>query len=124
MQDYLIETKDAIIVGEEDTTDGINDDKPIRLLTDFTIFDPAHANALVSLDELLQANDARFEAAGKVGPVYANEEDAGQDFEAETDEARDAKKPNELDNLRTSAIVTFYIDYGEDDGYARIRCSG
>ncbi|KAI0686823.1 hypothetical protein BC835DRAFT_1309374 [Cytidiella melzeri] len=111
----LIETRDTLIVGEEEVGEEA-DHKPVRYLTDFTMFDPTHRNMYVTPDELLEENNNQCEAIGKVGPLYVNEEDAGQDLEAEVDEAKGSGKLNELDIFRTSAISTFSIDYGDHEG--------
>lgn len=107
LEDYIVETEDTLIIGEEEPTEDSVADKPVRFLTHFTIFDPAHDNTLVSLDELLEVNNSSFEAAGLVSPVYPNEEDAGQDLDTEVDE---------LQRFRTSAILTFMVDYQDMEG--------
>ena len=121
LRKYDLETADTIVVGEEEAVEG-SDDKPVRLLTKFVIFDPMHGNHIVSMEELNEVNDKHFEAVGRVGPVYLNEEDAGQDYEAELNDAEVDGAPcpgqwgNQLQKLHTSAIFSFSIDYADEQG--------
>ena len=105
-----------MIVGEDSGRDDDDDDeedsseenKPVRVLSNFVIFDPAHGNEFVSLDELLNGDNSRqFEAVGYVAPMYANEEDAAQD----DDVVKDASKQV----IRTTAIFDFMMDYTSDE---------
>ena len=94
----------------EDPDDYVDEEaKPVRILSDFAIFDPRHGRAfeLISLELLHDTakTDHHFEAAGNVSPVYLNEEDAGQE-----DGVMDGEKPD-LQRLRTSAIFRYFIDY-------------
>ena len=111
IDDCVLETENVVIIGEDDS--GPNG-KPIRLLTQFVIFDSKHSNALVSLDLLLSHNNVYCEAAGKVGPVYPNEEDAAQDYAA--DEDSDLVHLEQLQNFRTTRIHQFGINYSCIDG--------
>ncbi|KAI0095061.1 S-adenosyl-L-methionine-dependent methyltransferase [Irpex rosettiformis] len=126
LDEYILETEDAIIIGEDEPAEGCKD-KPIRLLSEFVIFDPAHGNTLVSIDELHKANNKHFEAAGRVGPVCMNEEDAGQDYEAELNDAQlndtQGLYCNQLQRFRTSAILSFSIDYGDQQGPVVLQTS-
>lgn len=119
LMDCLLETADTIVVGEEEPGEDSNG-KPIRLLTDFTLFDTTHNNRHVSFQELLDENGVCLEMVGNVGPVYANEEDAGQDCEAEHDDAQFAStsdlRTGQLQKFHTSEVVSFAIDYQQQQG--------
>jgi DNA (cytosine-5)-methyltransferase 1 len=99
-----------VIVGE-DPTDHSNDhsinsqDKPIRTLTEFTIFDPRHQNELVSLSAVEEddGKDRQFEGAGIVSPYFLNEEDEGQEEE-------DSGAGMNPKRIRLSAILRFTFD--------------
>lgn len=94
----------------EDLDDLVGDDKPVRSLTHFVIFDP-RKQELISLDELYAGETHRqFEAFGTVTPVFANEEDAGQD-----DDYESGRRDRFVQRLRTSAIFNFMIDYSGDE---------
>ncbi|TFK42046.1 S-adenosyl-L-methionine-dependent methyltransferase [Crucibulum laeve] len=75
------ETKDVVIPGEDPDEDG--EDKPVRMLTDFSIFDPKHRNEMLSLAAMEEedAIDRQFEGAGLVVPFFLSEEDEGQEEE-------------------------------------------
>ncbi|GBE88031.1 hypothetical protein SCP_1202590 [Sparassis crispa] len=106
------ERKDFVVLGE-DTDDEYEgtESKPIRVLSDFCIFDPKHGLQVVSLD-LLDAGDyvGHFEAAGFVSPLFLNEEDAGQEDGIDDDEPASS-----LQRLRTSAVFRYTIDYAKVD---------
>lgn len=103
------ETRSTVIMGE-DLDDLVDDDKPVRALTHFAIFDP-RTRELISLDELYAGETHRqFEAFGTVTPVFANEEDAGQD-----DDYESGKRDRFVQRLRTSTIFDFMIDYSGDE---------
>ncbi|TBU32705.1 S-adenosyl-L-methionine-dependent methyltransferase [Dichomitus squalens] len=107
--DEIQENEDTIVQGE-DADDYLDEEaKPVRILSDFAIFDPRHGRGfeLVSLELLhvTAGTDHHFEAAGNVSPVYLNEEDAGQE------DIVDNSKKADLQRLRTSAIFRYFIDY-------------
>lgn len=104
------ERADMIIFGEDlEDDDG---SKPVRVLTDFVIFDIKHDNEIVSLDALDDRTiERQLEAVGYVAPAYINEEDAGQD----DDVSDDAEKQR----LRTSVIWNFEIEYISEE-YAHL----
>ncbi|KAL4250277.1 DNA (cytosine-5)-methyltransferase [Abortiporus biennis] len=112
----LDERKNPVIIGEDSDPEDAKGDgeigyKPVRILTDFVIFDPKHSNAHISLS-LLEDNDGvdrAFEAVGNVLPMYANEEDEGQE-----DDGLDEDE-NQSQRLRTSAIFNHYFDYTSPD---------
>ncbi|KAI9070389.1 S-adenosyl-L-methionine-dependent methyltransferase [Trametes sanguinea] len=87
--------------------------KPIRALTDFSVFDPSRQFELISLGLLDEesAQARQFEAAGAVAPVFLNEEDAGQEDDLDSEDGAGTK----LQRLRTSAIFRYTLDYTKPD---------
>ena len=88
---------------------GIVDEKPIMLLTDFSIFDPRHDNELVSLSLLEKGDpdmDREFEGAGDARDFLLDDEDAGQED--------DLGEP-ETTRIRLGAIFHFSVDYTRED---------
>ena len=99
----IYEKADTVILGEEPDDAGQRD-LPVRVLTDFCIFDRKDDFQFCSLnDENLRMHV--LEAAGFVSPVYANEEDEGQEDDVEED----------LQRLRTSTIQQYSLDYESRD---------
>lgn len=95
------ERGDFIVIGEDTSPDEDSDQKPIRILSEFTLYDPKHGNELISLLELENEQSAReFRAAGTVAPVFVNEEDAGQ----EDDEDQPTQR------LRTTEVFRYSLD--------------
>ena len=95
-----------VIIGEDpDDEDGDGDEKPIRELHDFSIFDPKHRNEMVTLEALEQDDsvDRQFEAAGVVMPSFINDEDAGQEEDVE------------LQYVRLSSILRYTVDYTDEN---------
>ncbi|KAH9486450.1 DNA (cytosine-5)-methyltransferase 1 [Psilocybe cubensis] len=103
LKDPIKETMTLVITGE-DPSDG-DDDKPIRELHEFTIFDPSRRNELVTLEALEQDDgiDRAFEAAGYVKPHYLSEEDEGQEEEQE-----------EPQYVHLGAIMRYTVDYSQE----------
>jgi hypothetical protein len=111
--DELFESADLIIAGED--LDDVGSDsgadqvqeKPVRVLTDFSIFDPKHRNEMMSLSAIEQEDslDRQFEGAGLVAPYLINEEDEGQE------DGLDA----ELQYVRLGAILRYTLDYAEEN---------
>lgn len=100
------EDKAYINLGEDPEADA--EDKPVRLLTDFCIFDPRHDMELISLNELEKDDgtlDREIEGAGDVRPFISNDEDAGQEDDLD----------DEVSSVRLSAIMRYMIDYTQDD---------
>ncbi|KAJ3552491.1 hypothetical protein NM688_g4121 [Phlebia brevispora] len=117
-ESYVLETASTLILGEDPTEEFSSDEKPIRLLTDFCIFD-ADSLEEVTLDDLPKeensTNTERYEAVGHVAPIY-EEEEAGQDDDCQDDYAPEiAKTPSEPQKLRTSRVLNFSIDYTDAD---------
>ncbi|KAF7975199.1 hypothetical protein HWV62_10266 [Athelia sp. TMB] len=93
----------------EEKFDGNDDSKPVRFLTNFTIFDPRHKNELVSLHEMEAPEptiDREFEASGDVRPVLDLDEDEGQEDDGNDEQG--------VDRIRLSAILRFWTDYTQD----------
>lgn len=106
----MIENSELVITGE-DPEDGLDEgEKPIRLLSNFSIFDPKHRNEFVSLASIEDDDgvDRQFEGAGMVMPYFVNEEDEGQDEETET----------EPQYVRLGAILRYTVDYTQESEYA------
>ena len=89
----------TLVLGEEPNDAGRHD-LPVRVLTDFSIFDRKDSFRFCSLTDNYLRNHT-LEAAGFVSPVYANDEDEGQEDDVE----------EELQRLRTSAIQQYSLDY-------------
>ena len=105
-REELTEDAELVITGE-DPEDGLDEDeKPIRLLSDFSIFDPTHRNEFVSLAAIEEDDgvDRQFEGAGMVLPYFVSEEDEGQDEETEIDPQY----------VRLGAILRYTIDYTQE----------
>ena len=114
--DELPEKVDTIIYGEDEDA-GASDDKPVRVLSDFVVYDPVHGAEFVPLALLDVGGDHAFEGAGIVVPYFTNEEDAGLD-----DDAEDADYAPQ--RLRLSAIFRYSVDYDKRDEYALFTCTG
>ncbi|KAI0324519.1 S-adenosyl-L-methionine-dependent methyltransferase [Cubamyces sp. BRFM 1775] len=110
------ESANTLIFGEDplERDESAADSKPIRALSDFTVFDPSREFEMISLALLDtdQSGKHHFEAAGAVAPVFLNEEDEGQ--EDVLDGVDDSDISN-LQRLRTSAIFRYTIDYAKSD---------
>ena len=101
----IIEDDKLVIIDEEtDNEDGDGDEKPIREIHGFTIFDPKHKNEMVTLEALEQDDgvDRQFEAAGIVVPSFVDE-DVGQEEEVE------------LQYVRLSSILRYTMDYTDEN---------
>jgi DNA (cytosine-5)-methyltransferase 1 len=106
-REELIESDELVITGE-DPEDGLDEgEKPIRLLSDFSIFDPKHRNEFVSLAAIEEDDgvDRQFEGAGLVVPYFVSEED---DEETEINPQY----------VRLGAILRYTIDYAQESEYA------
>jgi hypothetical protein len=112
------------------------EDKPVRMLCDWAVFDArpskakdgggALALALISLnaldDVVLNITDAGCapEGAGDASPYCENEEDAGQEDDGDydnDDEASDEEGVSVSVRLRLGAILRYTIDYAKRDEY-------
>ena len=110
------------------------EDKPVRLLHDWTVFDArpskdaggALALALISLcalDDALDSADVECapEGAGAASPYRENEEDAGQEDDGGYDDDDSGDGEEEATavsvRLRLGAILRYTIDYTKRDEY-------
>jgi len=113
-------------------------DKPIRELYEFYVFDPKHGNELVSLEALEQDDgvDRWFEAVGRVKAHFLSDEDDGQedglddDADNEVDDNGKRRPGNELDGragvggaakfkrrearIHLSSILRVTVDYTQE----------
>ncbi|CAA7265858.1 unnamed protein product [Cyclocybe aegerita] len=105
---YLLESKNLIIDGEDPDLEEGEDEKPIRELYDFYVFDPIHRNELVSLVGLEQDDgvERQFEAAGKVRAHFASDEDEGQE------EEEGEVQPT---SVHLTAIMRYTVDYTREN---------
>ncbi|KAF8963951.1 S-adenosyl-L-methionine-dependent methyltransferase [Flammula alnicola] len=120
----IIETEKLIIRGEDPDPDDDDaaDEKPIRELDDFSIFDPKHGREMVSLEALEQDDgvDRQFEAAGNVLAHYENAEDRGQEDDDDDEEEEDqnknkrGKEKKKPQYVRLSAILRYSVNYTHD----------
>lgn len=101
-----------IVFGEDTDGEANDEDKPIRVLNHFSIFDPKHQYEMVSLSTIEEDDgvDRECEGAGLVTPFVLNDEDEGQE--------------DGLDSLpqyvRLGAILRFSIDYTKEEEYALV----
>lgn len=107
----VIETQDLNLNGEDlddaEEQEGTNT-KPIRILTNFSFFDPRHRNEMVPLTDLEEdhGKDQAFEGAGyAVAKPSDMDEDEGQEEEDE----------DEPVYLRLGAIFRYTISYNPED---------
>ncbi|TFY55316.1 hypothetical protein EVG20_g9367 [Dentipellis fragilis] len=109
----ILEQQHTHIFGEDpDADDG--DGIPVRVLTDFVLFDPTRTNELVSpalLESVDEVEGRQFEGAGVVAPYYVNEEDEGLEDDDEDDDEDEERGMR----LRLSAVLAVYIDYSKLD---------
>ncbi|KAF9011170.1 hypothetical protein BDQ17DRAFT_1233710 [Cyathus striatus] len=100
-----LEDAELVLPGE-DPEDGEKDDKPVRVLTDFVIYDPKHRNEMVSLSSLEEDDgvDRQFEGVGFVYPFVQNDEDEGQEEDDDTPIL-----------IKLSAIMRYTMDYSNED---------
>jgi hypothetical protein len=143
-QDELPESTPDIgfLLGESEvallpTTADAEEEKPVRLLRDWAVFDArpskakdaggALALALISLhvldDAALDSTDAGCapEGAGDASPYCENEEDAGQEDDgdySDDDSTGDEEEGAAVSmRLRLGAILRYTIDYTRHDEY-------
>ncbi|KAG6840764.1 hypothetical protein C0991_004549 [Blastosporella zonata] len=98
------ELENLVIADErEDEEDDDPDAKPIRVLTDFAIYDPKHNNEMVLLNAIEEDDgvDRQFEAEGAMLPYFPNEEDEGDE---------------EPRMVRLGAVLRYTFDYTRAEG--------
>lgn len=112
-RDEVLESK-LVVPGEDpedeyvephDRNTDNEENKPIRLLSNFTFFDPKHNMEMVSLGVMEEIGEANHhvEGAGIVQQLLGNEEDEGQ--EDDLDE--------ELHICRLGAILRHFVDFSK-----------
>jgi DNA (cytosine-5)-methyltransferase 1 len=109
-REELIENAELVITGEDPEDELEDGEKPIRLLSNFSIFDPKHRNEFLSLAAIEEDDgvDRQFEGAGMVMPYFVSEEDEGQDEETEIDPQY----------VRLGSILRYSVDYAQESEYA------
>ncbi|KZT09519.1 S-adenosyl-L-methionine-dependent methyltransferase [Laetiporus sulphureus 93-53] len=94
------ESKDTVILGEDpDDADEESDQVPIRILSDFCVFDRNDDYGIRSMDDV---QTRRLEAAGYVAPLVMEEEDAGQEDDIEDEDPQ---------RIHTTTIQRYTFDY-------------
>lgn len=88
------------------------DDKPIRILRNFTIFDRRHQNELVSLD-ILETNESIDREMVVVGYAKGHVEDQEDEDEGQEDDLGEGE--NEFVFLELSEVFRYELDYGKWD---------
>ncbi|KAK7058661.1 hypothetical protein VNI00_002297 [Paramarasmius palmivorus] len=95
---------------DEDTILNGDDDKPVRYLDHFVLFDSNRHNELVSLAALEEEDvDSNVEAAGFVSTVHDNDEDEGQ----EDDLSVTGESTQQY--VKLGAVFRFTFDYTKKD---------
>ncbi|TFY63292.1 hypothetical protein EVJ58_g3345 [Rhodofomes roseus] len=97
------ETGDTVILGE-DPDDLGGDGLPVRVLSEFAVFDPKEGYHLYSLSDE-NIGQHKLHAAGFVSAVYVNDEDEGQEDDVE----------GSVQCLRTAQIEQYSLDYETRD---------
>jgi DNA (cytosine-5)-methyltransferase 1 len=98
------ETPDLLVIGEDMyAIVGDSDEKPIRILSDFSFFDAARDMEMLSLSTM-DNNDRHFEGAGLVSAYHLNEEDDGQLEDSEEENHRPQF-------VRLTAILRYGVNY-------------
>ncbi|KAG6836078.1 hypothetical protein H0H93_011621 [Arthromyces matolae] len=94
--------------------------KPVRVLSDFVIYDPKHRNEMILLSSIEEEDGVarEFEAEGLVSPYYQNDEDEGQEDDDASDSGNIARQPK---MVRLGAIMRYTFDPTETDGKVYIE---
>ena len=128
--DEVTETADMFLEGEDEYFDNddsdeegsspstqprsrTDGDKPIRLLTDFTIFDTRHRNEYVVLSQIEEEEgvDRRFEATGWAVPSYADEQDLMGEDEGAGEEVVEPVF------MHIGPVLGYSIDWRQDNAW-------
>ncbi|KAH9932061.1 S-adenosyl-L-methionine-dependent methyltransferase [Epithele typhae] len=107
------ETAAIEVLGED--PDDLHDanNKPVRALDNFEVFNPSSHFKHVGIDELHRSSGV-CQAAGFVSPVFISEEDAGQEDDGEG--GGDDDDPTKgLQHLRTESLKGYSLDYCKMD---------
>ncbi|KAI0718349.1 S-adenosyl-L-methionine-dependent methyltransferase [Cerioporus squamosus] len=101
------ESGTAVVPGEDpDERLDASDDKPLRILNRFAIYDPSQSFELVPLSRLHDGSGKPdLEAVGYVSPAFVNEEDADQEDDLDDD------CPDVGSLWRTTTLFCYSIDY-------------
>ncbi|KAF8346872.1 S-adenosyl-L-methionine-dependent methyltransferase [Amanita rubescens] len=109
--DEQLETQELVIPGEDPEDEPFEDDeKPVRILTDFSIFDPLHRNEMVSLAAIEEEDgvDRHFEGAGWVTADFISEDVGQEDWDEDEEE-------NLKVYVRLGAILRYTLDYKSEN---------
>lgn len=104
--------------GYDPDDEGVHaEDKPIRVLSNFSFFDPKRHMEMVCLSVLEEDDGVErlLEGAGTVTPFFQNEEDEGQE-----DGLYDPDEHVQPQFVRLSRIRRFTIDPTKQNEWARI----
>jgi DNA (cytosine-5)-methyltransferase 1 len=116
-EDEIEEDGTVYVLGETPAGDGV-DDIPVRLLTDFTIYDLS-TREVVSVGELQQLGFTKrqYGASGKIKPWFIHE---GGDISDEDDEFEDLEDGEDVlhgDQTKLTKIIEFNVyDLSETGG--------
>lgn len=117
-----LETADLVLAGEDpflgEDADSADDSKPVRVLTDFVLYDPTHRGEVLSLSAIEEDDgvDRQFEAAGVAFPYVANEEDEGQ----EDDGGGGGVDADEVKKLKLGAVLRYSFNYTLPNEYVLV----
>src|ERR1700733_8452607 len=120
MDDELIEDEDLVIPGETlfgdsaaTESDGGQDDVPVRLLQDFTIYDMS-TNEAVPVGELLTLKyvDKTYGASGIVKPWTDNENDEDDADDADSDDSMSTSDLSQ--RVKLSKLLEFDVHHYSD----------
>lgn len=103
---WVEETADLVIPGE--ILDDLEvEERPIRVITDYVIFDPLHRNEMVSLSSIEEDDgvDRHFEGVGWVSPHFLDEDEGQEDEEDEEDRVY----------VKLGAILRYTVDYTKEN---------
>jgi len=109
--DERLETQELVIPGEDPEDEPLEDDeKPVRILTDFSIFDPLHRNEMVSLAAIEEEDgvDRHFEGAGWVTADFISEDVGQEDWD-------DDEEENLKVYVRLGAILRYTLEYRSEN---------
>ncbi|KAM6498781.1 hypothetical protein JOM56_006729 [Amanita muscaria] len=103
---WVEETADLVIPGE--ILDDLEvEERPIRVITDYVIFDPLHRNEMVSLSSIEEDDgvDRHFEGVGWVSPHFLDEDEGQEDEEDDEDRVY----------VKLGAVLRYTVDYTKEN---------
>jgi DNA (cytosine-5)-methyltransferase 1 len=108
------EADDELLIQHRRRDDNPPKEKPIRIITNFTIFDSRHRNEYVVLSKIEEEDgvDRKFEVTGSVVPYYVNEEDL---VGGDNDDGRNADDEVQPVLMRIGPVLRFTIDWTKDE---------